>query len=526
MSFTKKHKLKNTSTKIHFGIAFCVMVLFFLYSGGIKAVTVYENKSTLNMPVIEMVDSAAVCYASPFHIHPYISACDSLLWETNGDGHFSQTTIINPVYYASLADSAAAYIKIFLTAFSSYGNTKDSLVLHLSTTAVADAGPDTEMCQGDNVQLFATGGSNYYWNYPLSMCCPAIHNPVAWPSSTRTYIVTVSGPCGTATDSVTVFVNPKPNVHISPQTALYFCDGDSIMLTAPYINNMSYTWFRNDTAIPSATDTLYYASEGGLYKVFVTDSLGCTNFSNILSVDALSLPSATISTSDSTSFCEGDSITLIVNTAPANIYRWYMNDSLISNNDNQPLTVYESGTYYAVVTDTAGCYISTSDTETTLWPAPPQPLITAHNDTLYSSSHVGNQWFKDNQTITGATDRAYFPTATGSYTVQVSSPKGCLSEMSEPYLFTSVFKNELLPDFDFVIYPNPAQKSLHIHFFNHQTQSVALKIYNYLGQEIYAEEKKIQNERISLSLLNFNSGLYILEIATELHKLQKKLIIE
>lgn len=526
MFFTKKIFLKSKFSKdcrrmSFFAIAF---VLFFFQE--IKATAAYEQKSIYNTPVIEMIDSAVVCYASPFRVHPNVSYYDSLLWETNGYGHFSQTTVINPIYFPSLADSAAGFIKIYLTAFSSYGHTKDSLLLQLTTKAVAYAGPDVEMCEGDNVQLFASGGSTYQWNYPLSMCCPAIHNPIAWPPSTRTYIVTIGSPCGIASDSVTVFVNPKPQINISSQGPIFFCSGDSIKLTAPFINSYTYTWFHNSSPIPSSADTSHYATESGLYKVFVTDTLGCSNFSNILTVDALPLPTATINTSDSTAFCPGDSLIIFINTDTTNTYRWYKNNNLMLGCDNQPLTVYDSAFFHAVVTDTAGCYIHTPLIETVLLPTPPQPTITFANDTLLSSAPTGNQWFKNSQEIIGATGAAFFPVETGTYTVQVKSDYGCFSEMSEPFFFTGIDKKKPSKNTNINIFPNPAKETLYILFSNHKTVYALINIYNSQGQLLRSKEVSGISGITNVSLEGLSSGVYIFEVLTEKEIHHKRIIVK
>ncbi|MEY4594660.1 MAG: hypothetical protein RIQ47_1070, partial [Bacteroidota bacterium] len=57
-------------------------------------------------------------------------------------------------------------------------------------------------------------------------------------------------------------------------------NGDSLISTSA----SSYQWYRNGVAIPGATDQLYVALQGGDYSVEATDSLGCSSFSNSVTV--------------------------------------------------------------------------------------------------------------------------------------------------------------------------------------------------------------------------------------------------
>jgi len=73
------------------------------------------------------------------------------------------------------------------------------------------AGSDEIICQGDGVQLTATGGVSYTWS-PTTGLSPTTGSPVtATPGSTLTYTVTGTDGNGCInTDSVQVIVNPVP----------------------------------------------------------------------------------------------------------------------------------------------------------------------------------------------------------------------------------------------------------------------------------------------------------------------------
>ena len=58
----------------------------------------------------------------------------------------------------------------------------------------AFAGLDAAFCAGGSVQLSATGGTTFTWSPSTGLSNPNIGNPVANPTSTTTYVVTVGDP--------------------------------------------------------------------------------------------------------------------------------------------------------------------------------------------------------------------------------------------------------------------------------------------------------------------------------------------
>ncbi|GAB3541475.1 hypothetical protein GCM10027443_40810 [Pontibacter brevis] len=78
---------------------------------------------------------------------------------------------------------------------------------------VADAGPDVTIIQGRTAELRGSGGVSYVWEPAGSLNNPNIARPIATPTETTTYTVTVTTAEGcTATDEVTVTVIPAITV--------------------------------------------------------------------------------------------------------------------------------------------------------------------------------------------------------------------------------------------------------------------------------------------------------------------------
>jgi len=138
----------------------------------------------------------------------------------------------------------------------------DSMVLTVFTPPLADAGPDTSLCQGDSVQLNAAGAVSFSWSPGGSLSDSMSMGPFAFPLVTTTYTVNVTDTNGcTGNDDVTVTVLPAPIANAGPDTTV--CSGIQVQLNAT--GGTSYSWnpsnglsnptIPNPTALPAGTIT-------------------------------------------------------------------------------------------------------------------------------------------------------------------------------------------------------------------------------------------------------------------------------
>ena len=107
------------------------------------------------------------------------------------------------------------------------------------TPMYAIAGPDDEICIGDTLMLSAIGGNTYSWDNGPFLSDPNIADPLAFPSTTVDFIVTVSDTNGCVdTDTTTITVNPLPNIDAGLDQTI--CLGTSTAITAT--GGVSYVW--------------------------------------------------------------------------------------------------------------------------------------------------------------------------------------------------------------------------------------------------------------------------------------------
>jgi len=154
-------------------------------------------------------------------------------------------------------------------------SSKDSILVSV-LNYIADAGSDTEICQGNSVIIGGSptgpSGSTYNWTAPTGLDNASTANPVATPLLTTTYLVAVNTGCGNILDSVTIKVNSLPLVDAGNDTTIFL--GSSIVLMGT--GGTSYQWnpqaglscsnCANPTASPSSSTTYY---------LMVTDANGC-----------------------------------------------------------------------------------------------------------------------------------------------------------------------------------------------------------------------------------------------------------
>src|SRR5207253_3152294 len=118
--------------------------------------------------------------------------------------------------------------------------------------------------------------------------------------------------------------------------------------------------------------------------------------------------------------------------------QWYLGGNPIGGATSNTYVATATGNYTVVVT-TGGCPSAASAaTAVTVNPTPATPTITPGGPTTFcaggsvtltSSSATGNQWYLAGSPIGGATSNTYVATATGNYTVVVTT-SGCPSAAS------------------------------------------------------------------------------------------------
>ncbi len=307
----------------------------------------------------------------------------------------------------------------------------DSIVITVNPNpSVLATASDSIICEGTstNLSAIASDGTALYtftWN-PGGL---SGQNQTVSPNDTTVYTVLATDANGcSASDSITIFVTPKPSVSVGASD-LTICLGDSTTLTAsangalpPYTFNWSNGLGAgaNKTVAPTQTTT---------YTVTTTDANSCQS---IDSVTITVLPNLNVSISATpSSICEGDSTRLMVTVSGGRApyaYRW---DPNILGNPDQTIRPTQTTTYGFTVTDANGCTGIAAITIT----VNPKPAvnITTDKDMICAGEAVtltaeatgtGNLMYQWSNGASG-NQQTVNPTETTTYVATVTDGNGC-----------------------------------------------------------------------------------------------------
>jgi len=213
----------------------------------------------------------------------------------------------------------------------------------------ASAGNDATVCSGNSTQLNATGGVSYRWSPVTGLSNAAIRNPIANPTATTTYCVTVSDASG-CTDTDCTTINVTNTVAANVGNDINICSGSSTQLNAS--GGTSYQWsptiglsnafLSNPIASPSSSTT---------YCVTITSPNACAAIACLrVNVDN----NLTATAGNDAVICPNSSTQL---SASGGIrYQWSPTTGLSNAAIANPIARPNISTNYCVtVTDANGC---------------------------------------------------------------------------------------------------------------------------------------------------------------------------
>jgi hypothetical protein len=158
---------------------------------------------------------------------------------------------------------------------------------------------------------------------------------------------------------------------------------------------------------------------------------------------------------------------------------------------------------YLVYTGSQSAGCSGGDTSVYSITVQPKPIIFVNGSTLFSTVDLPKQWFLSSAPISGATQSAYTPLQSGSYTVKILST-GC---ESEPYNYVVTSVTQLQVNEVIRIAPNPVNQRAQIFYkLNATEESVTVRLLTAMGRQVL-EMSKVNNGAY-ISLEGLPSGIY------------------
>ncbi|AWI26209.1 LamG-like jellyroll fold domain-containing protein [Flavobacterium pallidum] len=304
-----------------------------------QTVTVTVN----SLPTADITPSAAtICVGSGVTLTA--SGGTSYSW--------SPSTGLNTTNGAVVTATPSSTITYTVSVTNANGciSTKTVTVTVNTTLPTVDVTPSAPtICTGNSTTLTATGATTYSWAPATGLSATTGATVIASPASTTTYTITGTTNGCSSTKQVTVSVNVKPSVNITP-ASVTICSGSGTTLTATGAS--TYAWSPSTglsattgatvTATPTTTTT---------YTVTGTGSNGCTNTQTVV-VTVNTTPSVNV-TPASPSVCTGGSVAL--NATGANSYTWSPATGLNTTTGASVTANPTVTTTYTITGTTNGC---------------------------------------------------------------------------------------------------------------------------------------------------------------------------
>lgn len=299
--------------------------------------------------IIDPITPTITCINNTVTLQNASTGGSSYFWDF-GDGQTATTPLVNHIY-----PNPGTYTVMLIVTDPNACLKNDTAFLTVVVQAPPNAMIDavTPVCPGGSVQLLASGGNNYVWAVNSTLSSTQIANPIASPTTTTIYTVTVSNNCGSNTASVTVpVIDFNPTISVSDT----ICLGNSTQLLAG--GGSSYAWspvsglsdpnIANPVASPVSTST---------YTVVITDNNGCS----ATQMTTITVETAPVANAGPDLYvCYGDDVQ-ITGSGGTN-YSWdpplYLNNPSTANTNCTPL---QNITYILTASNSCGSSYDTLD---------------------------------------------------------------------------------------------------------------------------------------------------------------------
>lgn len=311
--------------------------------------TVRVEVHPFDLPVVGVTNDTTICAGDVVQLFATgsVSPLD-FTWGTNQPGLSCYIGCSNP--FATPTVTTTYYV----TLTNSVGCTDtDSVTVTVIDPFSDIVGPDETICQGENIQLNATLGTNHQWSPSSGLSCVFCPNPIADPTTSTTYVVSATNINGCIIrDSITINVL-DPGI-ITAGDDQVVCPGQPIQLNAITVGTFSWTpdptlsdpTITNPTVTPTQTTTYYLTVDNGSCIVF--DSV------------TVFVQTSTDITGGEATICEGDSVALSL-IGLAQTYTWTPAESLNDPTSATPIASPTQTTNYTVIAEITGCASDTAE---------------------------------------------------------------------------------------------------------------------------------------------------------------------
>ncbi len=249
----------------------------------------------------------------------------------------------------------------------------------------------------------------------------------------------------------------------------------------------------------------------GSYQLVVTHYTGCTDTLDIEVEQVSNPPQPEVTASDTTEFCEGESVVL---SGPEG-YPYYL---WSTGSISRDITVYESGTYVLSIIDWIGCSSSSNSIDVVVNPLPTAIFspdlegygIEFNNLSVDATNYEWN--FGDGNTSTD-----FEPTHTYSIDGSVDMYLVAINDCGTDTAFLNLANvniEEVTPIKDLKLYPNPSNGAFNIQFTANSNDKVAISVFDLKGNMVdsFAANQQVGTNSLTLDYSYLSLGLYLIQL--------------
>lgn len=452
------------------------------------------------------------CTVAAADLGPDVQVCtgESLVLKATGKGSFRWGN--NSTASTFTVNTNTPGISTYMvTATSGTCTARDTIKVTVNTKPIVNLGADKNICSGDSVQLNASGGGTYQWSQTNATSASIF---VA-PSTTTTYVVSVSKDGCQANDQIVVNVQPKPVANAGLNQAI--CSGKSTVLTAT--GGSSYKWSANNATTASITVT---PTASQSYTVMVSQN-NCESTAEVL---VTINPTPVANAGADQNICAGKSTRLTA--SGGGTYRWSTGNATTAS-----ITLIPASTQTYVVTVTQGLCSSTDEV---IVKVNPNPVITKESVRPAAGS-FGNiqvkvsggtpnyqyQWFRNDTLVSTQEDLVGLKAGTSEYKLVVTDANGCSATFG-PEKITRIETIPSLTQLD--VFPNPSSGEITIKGQLKAPEVIQLHILDATGRRIWtSQQDKLYTFEHNLNLHALAKGMYWLQVQVAGYSSYKKFIL-
>jgi len=434
------------------------------------------------------------------------------------------STLQNPT---NICYSTPGTYNVTLTATNAVGSNAMTKPSYITVTVMptANAGSDATICSGGNTTLNASGSGTYLWSPSTGLSANNISNPVASPTITTSYTVTVSNGSCTASDVVVVTVNNVPAQPVIISGSTVACSGaNGSYSVAPVSGATSYTWTLPGGWTGSSTTnsiSVTVGSTGGTISVFASNSCGNGPVQSLNVIVTTTAPLQPVAITGADTVCVGSVQTYsVVNDPNAASYTWTLPGgwSGTSTVNSINATAGITGGTISVIANNS-CGSSTAQTFTvTVNPLPSVTFILSPNIVCLNSSAFAlsggspsGGTYSGTAVSAGNFDPAVAGTGTFTITYTYTDANGCSNTANQSIIVDPCTGlQNTIADEQIIIYPNPFSENVTIMWS--LSGNYVVELFDVLGNHL--GKWNITDNHLSIDAANLEEGVYYIRTSS------------